>query len=327
MATIKDVAKLAGLSVATVSRGINGSGYVSRESQKKIDAAVKELNFTPNEVARSLYQKKSKLIGLLLPDISNPFFPLIAKGVEVYFSEKGYQVILGSVQENLEKSKQYFQAFQQNNIAGILSAVGSTSGLDVNCPIVFLDRVDDAVEYAVYSDDWQGGEIAAKEILKGNPQMLVVIGVPDSLHQRAKKRQLSAESILKKIAQPYHVIVSKSYLLEDARATAKELFQKYPLVDSIIAASDVHAIAILQEAYQRGYKVPDELQIIGYDDIPTSDLVVPPLSTVHQPAYQIGYKGADMLYQLIGNKPIKQKKIVLPVHFKERETLRKKEIK
>ena len=73
MATIKDVAKLAGLSVATVSRGINGSGYVSRESQKKIDAAVKELNFTPNEVARSLYQKKSKLIGLLLPDISNPF--------------------------------------------------------------------------------------------------------------------------------------------------------------------------------------------------------------------------------------------------------------
>lgn len=157
--------------------------------------------------------------------------------------------------------------------------------------------------------------------------MLVVIGVPDSLHQRAKKRQLSAESILKKIAQPYHVIVSKSYLLEDARATAKELFQKYPLVDSIIAASDVHAIAILQEAYQRGYKVPDELQIIGYDDIPTSDLVVPPLSTVHQPAYQIGYKGADMLYQLISNKPIKQKKIVLPVHFKERETLRKKEIK
>ena len=118
MATIKDVAKLAGLSVATVSRGINSSGYVSRESQKKIDAAVKELNFTPNEVARSLYQKKSKLIGLLLPDISNPFFPLIAKGVEVYFSEKGYQVILGSVQENLEKSKQYFQAFQQNNIAG-----------------------------------------------------------------------------------------------------------------------------------------------------------------------------------------------------------------
>lgn len=327
MATIKDVASLAGLSVATVSRGINGSGYVSKDSQKKIDAAVKELDYTPNEVARSLFQKKSKLIGLLLPDITNPFFPLIAKGVEAYFSEKGYQVILGSVQENLEKSKQYLQAFEQNNIAGILSAVGNTKELNVKAPIVFLDRVDEAVEYAVYSDDWQGGELAAKEILLGNPKSLVVVGVPDSLHQRAKKRQLSAEAVLKKAKQSYQVIVSRSYLLEDARETALELFRQYPEVDSVIAASDVHAIAILQEAYQRGRKVPDELQIIGYDDIPTSDLVVPPLSTIHQPAYQIGYKGADMLYQLIMNKQVKNKKIVLPVHFKERETLRKKEVK
>lgn len=327
MATIKDVAQLAGLSVATVSRAINGSGYVSKESQEKIDGAVKQLNFRPNEVARSLFQKKSKLIGLLLPDITNPFFPLIAKGVEAYFSEKGYQVILGSIQENPEKSKQYLQAFEQNNIAGILSAVENTSQLSVKSPIVFLDRVDKDVEYAVYSDDLLGGELAAKEILAGEPQLLVVVGVQDSIHHHAKDRQISVESTLIKAQQPYQVIDSRSYLLEDARETAMELFQSYPEVDSVIAASDVHAIAILQEAYRRGYKIPEELQIIGYDDIPTSDLVVPRLSTIHQPAYQMGYEGANMLYQLITNQTVKKKKIVLPVHFQERETLRKKEFK
>ncbi|MHC5268977.1 LacI family DNA-binding transcriptional regulator [Enterococcus sp. LJL98] len=325
MATIKDVANLAGLSVATVSRAINGSGYVSKESQKKIDQAVEALDFTPNEVARSLFQKKSKFIGLLLPDITNPFFPLIAKGVEAYFSEKGYQVILGSIQENPEKTKHYLQAFEQNNIAGILSAVGNPTVQPMNSPMVLLDRVDKTAEYAVYSDDWQGGELAAKAILAGKPKNLVVIGVPDTILDRAKNRQLGAEAVLIKAEQAYQVIVSRSYLLEDARATAKALFETYPEVDSVIAASDVHAIAILQEAYQRGYQIPEDLQLIGYDDIPTSDLVVPRLSTIHQPAFQIGYQGAEMLHQLITNQKVQTKKMILPVHLVHRETLRKKE--
>ena len=123
MPTIKDVANLAGLSVATVSRAMNGTGYVSEKAREKIHQAINELNYSPNEVARSLYQKKSKLIGLLLPDISNPFFPLVAKGVEDFLQKKGYQVILGNIQEDNEKANEYLRAFEQNNVAGILSAV------------------------------------------------------------------------------------------------------------------------------------------------------------------------------------------------------------
>ena len=119
MATIKEVAELAGVSVATVSRFMNNSGYVGA-SRAKVEKAIKLLDFSPNEVARSLYQKKSKLIGLLLPDIANPFFPLVAKGVEDKINELGYSLILGNVQGDLDKEKEYLKIFAQNNVAGVL---------------------------------------------------------------------------------------------------------------------------------------------------------------------------------------------------------------
>lgn len=104
MITIKDVAKIAGVSVATVSRVINESGYVNIDTRKKVEAAIRQSNYSPNEVARSLYKRKSKLIGLLLPDITNPFFPQLARGIEDYMQENGYRIIFGNSDENEEKS-------------------------------------------------------------------------------------------------------------------------------------------------------------------------------------------------------------------------------
>ncbi|MDT2756723.1 LacI family DNA-binding transcriptional regulator [Enterococcus asini] len=321
MATIRDVAKLAGVSVATVSRAINESGYVSKEAREKIEAAIKELDFAPNEVARSLFQKKSKLVGLLLPDISNPFFPLLAKGVEDNMNEKGYQVILGNVQEDAEKGLDYLRVFNQNNVSGVLSAIASDSMGIFDKPLVVLDRVDDKTEYAVYSDDLLGGLIAAEAILKGNPKEIVVVAGPEQV-TRSWDRLLSVENTLKKANQHYSILQADSFQFQSAEAVANELFEKFPQVDSVIAPSDTHAIAILQAANQRGLKIPEEFQIVGYDDIPISNLVFPRLSTVHQPAYQIGWQGAELLFKLMNNLPILENKIKLPVFLQNRDTLR-----
>ncbi|MGX7163527.1 LacI family DNA-binding transcriptional regulator [Enterococcus massiliensis] len=327
MATIRDVAKLADLSVATVSRAINGSGYVSENSQKKIDSAIKALNFRPNEVARSLYQKKSKLVGLLLPDISNPFFPLLAKGVEDFLHGKGYQVILGNVQENSERAVDYIHAFSQNNIAGVLSAVDSDNiTYDDVKPLVFLDRVGMDSEYSIHADDIFGGALAAQTVLATSPKGVIVIAGPKEV-DRSHDRLQGMIKILNQSKIRYYVVHSTSFLLEDAIKTAQEVFEHFPLIDTAIAPSDIHAIALIQEGYRRGIKVPDDLQVIGYDDIPISNLVVPPLTTIHQPAYEIGYKGAEMLYQLMNNQKVNEKKIILPVKLIERDTLRKKENK
>lgn len=324
MATIRDVAKLAGVSVATVSRAINESGYVSKEAREKIEAAIKELDFSPNEVARSLYKNNSKLIGLLLPDISNPFFPLLAKGVEDNMNEKGYQVILGNVQENVEKGLDYLRVFNQNNVSGVLSAIASDSVGIFKKPLVVLDRVDDKTEYAVYSDDLLGGRLAAEAILQGTPREIVVVAGPEQV-TRSRDRLISVENTLQNAQQPYSLLQADSFQFQSAEAVAEELFQKFPHVDSVIAPSDTHAIAILQAANQRGLKIPEEFQIVGYDDIPISNLVFPRLSTVHQPAYQIGWQGADLLFKLMNNLPVQANKIKLPVFLQNRDTLRIKE--
>lgn len=322
MATIRDVAKLAGVSVATVSRAMNESGYVSKEAREKIEQAIAELDFSPNEVARSLYQKKSKLVGLLLPDISNPFFPLIAKGVEDNMNQKGYQVILGNVQEDAVKGTDYLRVFSQNNVSGVLSAVASDPKGLFNKPLVVLDRVDSEAEYAVFSDDLLGGELAAEAIIKGKPTNIVVVAGPENV-TRSRDRLLSVEYTLKKANYTYDILQASSFQFQSAEETAEELFIKSPEVDSVIAPSDTHAIAILQAANRRGLKIPEEFQIVGYDDIPISNLVFPRLSTIHQPAYQIGWDGAELLFNLMNEQPVSKNKIKLPVFLQERDTLRK----
>lgn len=323
MTTIKDVAKHAGVSVATVSRTINNSGYVGVESRKKIELAIKELNFYPNEVARSLFQKKSKFVGLLLPDISNPFFPLLAKGVEDKMNQMGYQLILGNVQEDMDKEKEYLKAFAQNNVAGVLSAInGGTKELK-NIPLVMLDRVDTDKEYGVHSNDFEGGQLAAQAIAERNPKEIVVMVGPRSI-RGSLERLRGTEKVLKSFKLNYHLLETSSFQFDATQATTDELFKQFPKVDSIIASNDVHALSILQEALRRGIKVPEELQIIGYDDIPFSQMLFPSLATIAQPAYKIGFRGAELLCDRIENKLVKEKTIQLPVKIKIRESLRKK---
>lgn len=159
-----------------------GTGYVSEKAREKIHQAINELNYSPNEVARSLYQKKSKLIGLLLPDISNPFFPLVAKGVETFYKKKAIKSSLATFKKTMRKPMNIYVLFEQNNVAGILSAVENKNRTQSNIPTVVLDRIDQDVEYGVYSDDLQGGELAAAAILKGDPKKVVVIAGPESVH-------------------------------------------------------------------------------------------------------------------------------------------------
>ncbi len=324
MTTIKDVAKLAGVSVATVSRAINQSGYVGVDSAKKIEKAIKQLDFHPSEVARSLYQKKSKLVGLLLPDISNPFFPLLAKGVEDKMNEAGYHLILGNVQEDMAKEQDYLKAFMQNNVAGILSAVdGGASNLK-EIPFVLLDRVATKKEYVVHGNDFEGGILSAKAIAEGNPKEIVLLVGPKSI-KGSLERLRGSVSILNEKNLTYHLLQTDSFQFDSAKKASLELFEQFPAVDSVIASNDVHGLAILKEALRRGIRVPEELQIIGYDDIPFSQMVYPSLATIAQPAYEMGYQGAELLCRCMENQPIDKKIIQLPVLLKERETLRKKE--
>lgn len=321
MATIKDVAKYAGVSVATVSRYINSSGYVSEKAASKIAIAISELNYEPNEVARSLFQKKSKLIGLLIPDITNPFFPLLAKGVEDGLNHLGYTLILGNVEEDIEKQESYLSTFVNNQVAGVISASFIEKPFLKGLPYVVVDRISPSDKYSVTSDDFLGGKMAAEAILKTNFKNITVMAGPLSL-PGSKKRLDGIQEVLKSHNINYELFEANSFDFRFGSTLATNLFDKFPTTDTVLALNDIYALSIMQEARKRNLRIPEDLQVIGYDNIPFSALTTPQLTTISQPTYELGVAAAKLLVQVIDGQEVVEKKIKLPVTYIERETLR-----
>ncbi|MFD5019382.1 LacI family DNA-binding transcriptional regulator [Paenibacillus sp. NPDC058367] len=326
MMTIKDVAKIAGVSVATVSRVLNESGYVNIDTRKKVEAAIKEMNYTPNEVARSLYKRKSKLIGLLLPDITNPFFPQLARGIEDRMQEHGYRIIFGNSDENEEKELDYIQTFIQNNVIGMISSTNFPEKdiySNLKIPVVFLDRTSNDSP-SVYADGRKGGRLAAQEIIARGSTKITVMQGPAHI-KPAQDRFQGAIEVLDEMGITYQVIQTSSFSHTEAEQWAVELFDKYINTDGVIASNDIVATAVIHEAHRLGKRVPQDLQIIGFDDIPLSSLLSPSLSTIRQPAHDMGREAAGLLIKLIEQDKVEDKIIQLPVSFVERETTRRKE--
>lgn len=321
MVTIKQVAEYAGVSVATVSRTLNDSGYVGKESRKKVEEAIKVLGYVPNEVARSLYQKTSKMIGLLLPDISNPYFPLLAKGVEDYAQQNGYMVILGNVEDNSDKEDMYVKFFSQYNISGILSAASGQRKYNDRVPFVLLDRAKEDEIYSISTDDSLGGELAGQAILDAGGKKIIVMAGPQTV-SGAKDRLSGILDVLNKADVDYRVFETDTYQVDKAEATAQNLFQTFQTFDSVIASNDVYALAVMKEAIKKGYNIPEDIQIIGYDDMLFSRLMYPGLTTIAQPAYEVGYKGAKMLVDLIEKNVVENKKVKLEPKLIKRDSLR-----
>ncbi|MFE6076283.1 LacI family DNA-binding transcriptional regulator [Paenibacillus sp. NPDC057886] len=324
MTTIKDVANLAGVSVATVSRVINERGYVHADTRKKVEEAVKQLNFSPNEVARSLYKRKSKLIGLLLPDIANPYFPQLARGVEDRMQEQDFRLIFGNSDEDEQKEKDYIQTFIQNNVVGVISSTNyphSSIYENLKIPVVFLDRTP-LDSPSVYADGREGGRLAAREIIKRGSRRITVMQGPAHIKPAQDRFEGAIESI-RQADLDYRVIQTTSFSFNDVGLWADELFSKYGDTDGVIASNDIAAMAVLHEALRIGKKVPEDMQIIGFDDIPMSSLLSPALSTIRQPAYEMGREAAGLLIKLVEQSPIENKHIQLPVSFIERGTTRK----
>ncbi len=324
MPTIKDVAREAGVSVATVSRVLNDTGYVGTDTRKKVMKAIAQLNYSPNEVARSLYKRESRLIGLLLPDITNPFFPQLARGVEDELSRSGFRLLLGNSDENTEKELDYIQTFVQNNVVGIISATNHVDYQiynELKLPLVLLDRTSEEFP-AVYADGREGGRLAARTLIDKGAERITLVKGPAHV-KPAQDRYKGALEELSRADVDFSVLSTTSYSFEEAKGWAEELFAKFPDTDGVIASNDIVGIAVLHEALKLGKRIPEELQIIGYDDIPQSSLSYPTLSTIRQPAYEMGREAAQLLIKIIRKEKDIEQTVQMPVELIERNTTRK----
>lgn len=324
VATIKQVAERAGVSVATVSRVLNDNGYVQSDTRKKVQEAIEELGYVPNEVARSLFKKESRFVGLLLPDITNPFFPEMARGVEDELQKEGFYLLIGNSDESLERELNYIQTFVKNNVVGLISVTNLSDKANYDnlpVPTVFLDRGPHS-EYNVYSDGFEGGRIAASEIIKRGSSKVIVLKGPQNVLPVQERFQGSVE-VLSQSNIDYEVISMNALSFQEGMLRAQEIFEKYSDADGIIASNDMTATAVLHEALRRGKSIPDEIQIIGFDDIIQSSLLFPSLSTIRQPIYDMGREAAKLLIKLIRKEAVEQPHIKLDVSYVDRNTTRK----
>ncbi|PYZ92608.1 transcriptional regulator [Salipaludibacillus keqinensis] len=321
MTTMKDVAKHAGVSKATVSRVLNKKGYVSKEAEASVLKSIKELNYQPNSVARSLYHKTSGMIALVLPDISNPFFPELARAVEDVALAYGYTVVFCNTDEEIEKEKRYFEALQQKYVDGIILSTSSQAPDEyhkLDLPLVALDRFLGENIPTVVSENKRGGELATQHLLDNGCKNLAHLRGPEGVGP-AEDRLEGFRKVVSKEKCSYTVRTA-GFDMERAKQETYKLFQDKPDIDGIFAGSDITAAGALHALSTLGKKVPEEVKVIGFDGIPLGQMFVPGITTMEQSIYDMGALAARLLIKQIEKKPIENYIHEFPVHLVVRGT-------
>lgn len=315
MATIKDVARRADVGIATVSRMINGTGYVSEGSRKRIEEAIRELNFIPNERARNLSRKKSGIIGVIIPDFQTPFYASFIRQVEIELYRYGYKTMVCNTVKTSDREQEYIDMLDRNIVDGIITcalSVEDTVYQQINKPIVSMDHDLGPKIPLIHSDHRKGGRILAEYLVEQGCRRVIQIGGCFRVNTPSNDRYLEFE----KVMNQYHISVRTlemewnrmdySYYVNLLRNHVDEVQQ----ADGIFA-SDMGAIALYHFVTDMGIKVPDDLKIVGYDGTDFTRMVTPVVTAVCQDIPLLAKKCVDTIMKLIqGDRDIEYHQII-----------------
>lgn len=325
MATIKDVAKEAEVSVATVSRVINNVGYVNEDTRKKVESAISKLNYKPNAVARSLFKKQSKTIALIVPDIKNPFFPELARAIEDFLNSKEYTLILCNSDENEDKERKYLEVMKQKYVDGIIIVTSTLTPKHVEengIPIIALDRPIEKNIPFVTANNFEGARQAVQFLKAQGCKKIAHIRGPENVNSAEQRLQgyLAEVGLDPWFSEEY--IVAGNFNVVQTTEMTKKLLTEHPDIDGIFAGNDYMAVGVIKAALQMGFKVPEDLAVIGFDDIDLCKLTSPEISTMAQPIYQMGFTAAKLLFDLIEGRTVEKMHNEFEVKLIERQSTR-----
>jgi LacI family transcriptional regulator len=309
LATIKDVAKVAGVSVSTVSRVINKSGYVSNEADTNVRKAMTKLNFSPSGVARGLVSGMTSTVGLLIPDVANPFYADIVRGIEDSAIQNGFATILCNYDWKIEREKMYLEKLRQSRVDGIILAGSRSKVEDLlnligDVPFVVIDRRENPIGGSVWMDNEVGGRVATRHLIDIGCKRIAHLSGPKlspSALGRKKGFLLEVEERKLKGLEISGEVYQGDYRYEGGYNLAIDLLSKKDRPDGIFAANDIMAIGVIQAAQTLGLSIPEDLAVIGYDNIPMGEYIFPKLSTIDQPAYLMGHTSWEMLHNLMSS--------------------------
>jgi LacI family transcriptional regulator len=332
MSTIRDVAKLAGVSVATVSRVLNKNGYVNKETEQKVTRAIEQLGYQPNAVARGLAGKRTGTIALILPDIANPFFPEIARAVEDVAHRHGYTVILCNSDDQGHKEQSYIEVLKKKYIDGIIFASNTLGEEDVQkmqrnkIPLVVIDRAPNRQLCSVIrSRNYEGAKLAVQHLLDAGCNKIAHIYGPQEFVTAKERLAGYEESVMHFPWFSPSLMVPGYFRVDGGLNAVKELLAKHPDVDGIFAGNDLMAIGALKGLHQLGVRVPHDVALIGFDGISLTEITEPELSTVAQPIYEMGSLAAKVLIEKIETGLEEIQLHELDVTIVERESTRRRQ--
>ncbi|WP_409252316.1 LacI family DNA-binding transcriptional regulator [Bacillus sp. SCS-153A] len=332
MTTIKDIAKAAGVSVTTVSRALNGYSDVKELTRQKIVAVAKELNYSPNSLARSLVMNKSQTIGLLVSgftkeSVKDNFTVEVLAGVNECASEMNYDLVLFNTNSSMQREKTYTQLCRERRVDGVIIQGIRTDDpylkevvdSDIPCVLIDIPIASENVGY-VTTDNELGADKAVQHLIElGHRNIGMVNG-----HEYAfvsQKRLNGYKRALENAGLPFkpEYVVDGSYKEGESNKVTKELLSNHPEITAIFCASDLMAIGSLKAVQEIGKKVPADISIIGYDDILLASYVSPALTTIAQNKFQLGFEAAQMLLNLL-TKGDQLKQVILHTELKERNS-------
>ena len=328
--TIYDVASLAHVSVTTISKILNHKDYdISDDTRERVLAVIKEIKFTPSGLARSLVTKRTNVLGLMLPDISNQYFADMARGVEDGANSLGYNIILCNTDENHQKELDYLHLLQEKSTDGIIivpiaeSENFFTPEFNYEKPFVVLDRVYENMSSdicQVRTDNVKGGYLATKYLIdRGHKRIGMISGpnknIPSSDRQSGYKMALEQAGI--KIDES--MIFEGNYKYESGLSGARYLLDIG--VTAIFAGNDIMASGAYKAVLAQGLKIPGDISIMGYDNVLLSEIIDPPLTTIMQPKTEMGHIAATMLIHIL-KKEETETDVVFEPSIVERQSVR-----
>jgi len=329
--TIKDIARILGVSPSTVSRALKDHPDISEDTKKLVKTFAEKVNYRPNALALSLRNRKTNMIGLIIPEIVHHFFSSVISGIEDMAYAEGYHIMICQSNENYQREVMNVQALTDLRVDGLIVSVSKTTKdfdhiekvSKDGIPVVLFDRVVEQLDLdKVVIDDFDGARIATEHLIKSGCKNILHLSAPIHL-LIGKNRFEGYEAALKNNnLEVDNDLVLKCDTREDVISLQSHILSLAPKIDGIFAVNDSTAIAVMQILQKNGFKVPEDIQVVGFGDGPNATITSPTLTTVEQKGYEMGRESVKILLHRLANPNANidfQNKIITPI-LKERES-------
>lgn len=308
--TIKDIARSLNVSISTVSRALKDHPDISQETKDLIRSYAEKFNYRPNVLALSLRRQRSYSIGLIIPAIVHHYFSSVISGIEELAHKEGYNLIICQSNENQYREMINLQTLIDHRVDGILVSLSKTTqsyehfseALANGVPIVFFDRVCEQLETdKVITDDFEGGRIATEYLINKGCKNIIHLAAPQNLLIGRERRNGYCEALRKAGIEVREDRILKCDTREEVQTLRQHILNLAPDLDGIFAVNDSTAIAVIQVLQHNGFRIPEDISVIGFGDGPNASIINPELTTVVQKGYEMGRESVKLLLQRLNN--------------------------